>query len=151
MALARISLAGSYGVMLVLLVLHPDHTVDQSWSRHAEIHLRQAINFAGGLCLMGLVMSYWGLRSPEGWVRWALCLNAVCLFGGYAAPPLLLSHEPFSPFDLWGMSGLAAANLFGLIRICGRQPSGVPAVAHGGTAAYPILPPGRPFDQPPTG
>jgi hypothetical protein len=114
--------------MMLMLLLHPDHTMDQNWSVHAEIHLRQAIIFAGGFCVMGLVMSWWWLRSRQRWVRWALCLNAACLFGGYGAPPLLLSQEPFSPFDVWGMSGLAAVNVLGLILVFSRLASVPPGI-----------------------
>ena len=118
---AHVLLGGSYTVMMLMLLLHPDHTMDQTWSLHAEIHLRQAMNWAIGLCVTGLALTIWGLRPREQWVWWTLLINGIGLFAGYSAPPLLLAQEPFSLVDLWGLSGLAGLNMLGLILARCRQ------------------------------
>lgn len=73
------------------------------------------MNWAVGLCVTGLALTIWGLRSREQWVWWTLLINGIGLFAGYSAPPLLLTQKPFSPVDLWGLSSLAVLNLLGLI------------------------------------
>ncbi len=115
MMTARALLGVSYTATMLMLVLHPDHTMEPSWSLHAEIHLRQAVNWAVGLCATGLVMTVWGLRTDQPWVWWGLLLNALCLFAGYGAPPVALAQGPFSPFDVWGMLAVAGCNVLGLI------------------------------------
>lgn len=121
MTAARALLGFSYTATMLMLVLHPDHTMEPSWSLHAEIHLRQAVNWAVGLCATGLVMTAWGLRTGQPWVWWGLLLNAWCLFAGYGAPPVALAQGPFSPFDVWGLLALAGCNVLGLI--AARRPS----------------------------
>lgn len=39
----------------------PDHTVEESWSPYAAVHLAQGLSGVAGLCTIGLMVTVYGL------------------------------------------------------------------------------------------
>ena len=78
----------------ISLLRFPGHLLDPSWPAHAKSHLTSQILLIAGSSLALFIMLWRKHKATQDWMKGALVLYAICMFGGYWAGKVLfeLTH-----------------------------------------------------------